>query len=272
MSLPLVWLADVLRAAGLTVLEEPGWKTAGRPVSTGGFAPKAVIWHHDASAAGISPNEPGYLSHGRPPEAPGPLCQAWVRLDGVWVAIAAGRANHAGVGDGWGVIPEDQGNTYAVGIETDHTTGEKWPTAQLDSLRRGTAAILTRLDASPMLALCGHKEYAPGRKIDPAGLDLDSERRTVAAMMNGDDVDWSDNIPLTPASAVTFKRKEEQVEVLLSWIARDARLARESAARAEAYSKAAAEKSGLTPVDLAAIDKIVDTSLAAGLDVNVTVN
>lgn len=187
MTLQLVWLADVLRAAGCHVVEAPGWKSRGRPVSTGGFAPRAVIWHHDASGVGASPNEPGYLVQGRPPSTPGPLCHAWVGLDGTWHTIAAGRANHAGLGDGWGVIPSGEGNTYAVGIETDHTTGERWPNEQLDALRVGTAAILTRLDALPGNALCGHKEYAPGRKTDPAGLNLDHERSLVETIM-GDDV------------------------------------------------------------------------------------
>jgi hypothetical protein len=113
-------------------------------------------------------------------------------MDGAWHCIAAGRANHAGVGGGWGVIPADQGNGYSVGVETDHTTGERWPDAQLQAMRVGTAAILTRLGAAPQGALCGHLEYAPGRKFDPAGLDMDAERRAVAALMDGDGMDWSD--------------------------------------------------------------------------------
>lgn len=185
---PATWLADVLRAVGVRVVETPGWKTRGRPPSTGGFVPRSVMWHHDASSPGDSPNVPAYIIAGRPAAGePGPLAQLWVDRPGVWHVLAAGRCNHAGDGQGWGIIPADLGNTYAIGVETDHTTGEAWPDAQLVSLRVGTAAILERLKASPMLALCGHKEYAPDRKTDPDGLDLDSERRKVAALMDGED-------------------------------------------------------------------------------------
>lgn len=191
----IVWLADVLRRGGVRVVEHPGWRTAGRPASTGGFSPRAVMWHHDGSDEGASPGGPGYILQGRPEQGdPGPLAQCWVALDGAWHVLAAGRCNHAGEGGPWGVIPEDLGNTYAVGVETDHTVGENWPAAQLDGLRRGTAAILARLGSKPGNALCGHKEYAPTRKVDPAGLNMDHERSVVADIMDGDDMPSADDI------------------------------------------------------------------------------
>ncbi|HEY8374681.1 MAG TPA: N-acetylmuramoyl-L-alanine amidase, partial [Pseudonocardiaceae bacterium] len=87
---------------------------------------------------------------------------------------------------GWGRIPAGAGNTYAIGVETDHTVGEAWPAAQLEGLRRGTAALLRHLGAHPSDALCGHLEYAPGRKIAPAGLDMAAERRIVAELLEED--------------------------------------------------------------------------------------
>lgn len=185
----LTWMVEVLRAAGVPVVEHPGWQSRSAP---GSFSPRAVMWHHDASAAGPSPGMPRMIAEQGNAATPPPLAHAWVATDGTWHLTAAGRANHAGTGSGWGVIPKNAGNTYAIGIETDHTTGEAWPAAQLDSLRRGTAALLKRLGASPSNALCGHREYAPGRKVDPDGLDMNAERRIVAEIMEGADMNLQD--------------------------------------------------------------------------------
>lgn len=176
MPLPLDWMADVLRGAGVPVVEYPGWRTRYR--ADGPYNPRAVMWHHDASAPGPSPSVPDFLAS---PANNGAQC--WVDTAGAWWLIAAGRMWHAGTGISWGVIPANAGNTYAIGIETDHTVNEAWPSAQLSSLRRGTAALMRRLGASPHNALVGHKEYAPGRKIDPAGLDMNVERPIVADLI-----------------------------------------------------------------------------------------
>lgn len=47
----ITWLPDVLRAAGLTVIEHDGWRTRGLSTSQR-FEPEkgGVVWHHDASA------------------------------------------------------------------------------------------------------------------------------------------------------------------------------------------------------------------------------
>ena len=179
------WLADVLRAAGVEVVEYPGWKTR---TAKGTFTPKAVMVHHDASTLGPSPYVARMIAELGNGITPPPLSQCWVDMAGVWHVLAAGRANHAGVGAGWGVIREDLGNEDSIGVETDHTVGEDWPEVQVTSLRVGEAAILRHLDADPADALAGHREYAPGRKRDPDGLDMAEERRIVAALMRGDDV------------------------------------------------------------------------------------
>ena len=182
------WLAGVLRDAGVSVVEYPGWTTRGQ--DDGPFEPRALIFHHDASAAGATPGEPDYLA-----DLSHPGAQCWVDMTGVWHLIAAGRMWHAGAGPGWGVIPADEGNTYSIGVETDHTTGEVWPPAQLDGIRRGMAAICKARGWDPATAIAGHKEYAPGRKDDPDGVDLDDFRSDVAALVahptdtrNGDDM------------------------------------------------------------------------------------
>jgi hypothetical protein len=116
--------------------------------------------------------------------------------------IAAGRANHAGTGDGWGNIPRDQGNTYAVGHEIAQTVDQKWPADQLDQVRKAEAAIMRKLKATPSKSLPAHSEYAPGRKIDVTGgshgQNMNNERATIATYMEGDDMPTAEEI----ASAV----------------------------------------------------------------------
>lgn len=188
------WLADELRAAGCSVVEFPGWKTRGRPRSVGPFTPRGVIWHHDASAKGASPGAAAFIAtQGRPAEGiPAPLSQLWVCMGcsgahpvGTWHVLAAGRANHAGIGDGFRAIGRNMGTSLALGVETDNTTGEKTPQAMLDSLNVGTAAIMKRLRSDPTAWLCGHKEYAKGRKIDPDDVDMAAARLDVKAIIDG---------------------------------------------------------------------------------------
>lgn len=168
------WLADVLRAAGCRVVEHDGWKARGLIGQS--FDPKALVWHHDASAKGASPGVPAYmLAHFQTAAA-----QLWVASDGTWHVLASGRAPHAGV-----VRPGAPSNYTSLGIETDHTVGETWPPAMLASLRVGSAAILVHLGVPASKGLHFHKSIAfpPGRKVDPAGLTLKHERGVVAALM-----------------------------------------------------------------------------------------
>lgn len=184
------WLADALRAACVPdVIEHPGWKTRGRPRSVGPFTPRGVMIHHDASAPGPSPAMARFIAQeGRPAEGiPAPLAQLWVCVGcngahavGSWHVLAAGRANHAGEGSGWGALPARLGNTLCFGIEVDHTTGEAWPDKLRRSLVLGTAALMNHMRSDAREWLTSHKEYAPGRKIDPAGLDMGEFRRDVA--------------------------------------------------------------------------------------------
>lgn len=167
-----VWLADVLRGAGLHVVEYQGWQDRGRPFPD----LRAVVWHHDASPPGDSPGVPAYMlresSQGRS------WAQLWVDRAGRWHVLGAGVAAHAGR-----VRAGMPGNGQSLGVETDHTTGERWPQQQLDGLRRGTAAILARLGQRAD-ALHFHKTVCspPGRKTDPDGLDLAAERQHVARL------------------------------------------------------------------------------------------
>lgn len=171
-------LADVLRAAGVPVIEEGDWQSRGRP---GPFEPRGLMLHHDASPSGETSSGADLMIEGRE-GLEGPLCQLWLDYDGGWHIIAAGRANHAGTGQ-WHQIPTDDGNTYTIGIETDHTTNEQWTSGQRQRGLRGLLALADWLgirDNADELAdwLCAHKEYT-SRKIDPDPLDMGDLRALI---------------------------------------------------------------------------------------------
>ena len=167
------WLARTLTDAGLTVVQCAGWEKRGRPFTD----LTSLVWHHDASPTGDSPGVPAYMLG---QQAAGKAwAQLWVDRTGAWHVLGSGVAFHAGrVRAG---MPD---NNTSLGVETDHTTGEAWPAAQIDGLRRGSAAILTRLgrDAG---SLHFHKSICdpPGRKSDPDGLDLTAERAQVRRLL-----------------------------------------------------------------------------------------
>lgn len=180
MATPVERATAALRAAGIPVIEYPGWRDRRHD---GTFTPRAVMLHHDASPIGASPNAVKTIAEGRT-GLPGPLAQFWVDYDGRWWVVGNGVCWHAGEGAGWGVIPADQGNRYSIGVETDNTTDEEEPPRMMDSLVAGTAAICHGLGIGPASGVCGHKEYAPGRKPDPDGIDMATFRNQVQNEMD----------------------------------------------------------------------------------------
>jgi hypothetical protein len=182
MAFSLTWLAEVLENAGLKVAEQPGWRTRGRG-DMGTI--RGVMCHHTAGLLnGIMPSL-GIVTNGRPDLA-GPLAQLCLGRDGTFFVVAAGRANHAGMGNWQGIT---SGNSSFIGIEAENTgltTGpqaDQWPAVQVDAYRRGVAAILKKIGANAIMC-CGHKEYAPGRKSDPS-FDMSDFRLQVAAIVAG---------------------------------------------------------------------------------------
>lgn len=173
-----LWLPKVLIEAGLEVYVEPGWEDRG----SSRFKPVGVMWHHTATGTNWSTkNLTNLLTNGRS-DLKGPLCHLQLNRDGVYIVIAAGKANHAGTGK-WKDIR--YGNTNFIGIEAANDgRGEPWPDAQIAAYRIGTAAILKHLNSSADY-LVGHKEWAPSRKIDPKGLDMAVERAEVSLIMSG---------------------------------------------------------------------------------------
>lgn len=180
MAFSLSWLPEILENAGLKVAEQPGWLTRGRgDIGT----VRGVICHHTAGPATGNMPSLGIVTNGRE-GLPGPLSQLCLGRDGTWFVVAAGRANHAGRGEWKGLTT---GNSSFIGVEAENRgrPGDAWPEVQMDSYRRGVAAILTKIGVGADMC-CGHREYAKpdGRKPDPR-FDMDDFRSDVAAIMAG---------------------------------------------------------------------------------------
>lgn len=182
MALPLVWLADVLRAAGLRVVETSGWKTRYATSGPQPASPVGVLEHHTATTASYARPAPTVqlCIDGRPDLA-GPLCHVVIGYDGVCHVIAAGRANHAGQAKASGPNPAGDGNTLYVGFEWDYQGVDQGPSPQqYDAAVRATRAVLAKL-GRPADTARGHRETSVTGKIDPGRVDMNQFRRDVAA-------------------------------------------------------------------------------------------
>lgn len=182
MGLFLLDLADVLRGAGLTVVEVPGWRTRGwRGGSTpdGGLrGVRGGLIHHTGTSTKAKGDYPSLAivrdGRGGPSPVPGPLAQLGLGRSGTWYTVAAGRANHAGAVD-----QVDYSNPEAIGVEAEHPGDTSpWPQEQYASYVTGAGALADRYG----IVWRGHKEAAvpAGRKIDPR-FDMDAFRAAVAA-------------------------------------------------------------------------------------------
>ncbi|MET7875846.1 peptidoglycan recognition protein family protein [Micromonospora profundi] len=190
------WLADVLRSAGVSVVEEGNW--LGR-VAGSSFNPIGVLWHHTAATSSAANPHPalGICINGRS-DLPGPLCHALVDYNGVFHVISGGRANHAGSSRGSGPIPAGDGNTLLVGWEIDYNgVDQRMTPAQYAASVLATAAVLRRLGRDASHAR-GHRETSTTGKIDPSFIDLDTMRADVARQLTGNpplDL-WKDDMKL----------------------------------------------------------------------------
>jgi hypothetical protein len=160
-------LADILRGAGLTVVEVDGWKTRGHGVMT---SVKGILVHHTAGAPSGDFPSLKVVRDGRP-DLEGPLSQLGLGRTGTWYVIAAGRSYHAGKTIDDLVF----GNANAIGIEAEATgvpsTNKghaSWPEVQYQSYVDGVKALQAAYGV-PTARVLGHKEAAvpAGRKPDP---------------------------------------------------------------------------------------------------------
>lgn len=182
MNFSLMWLPQVLRDAGLEVLEHAGWQTRGH----GDMGTvQGVLCHHTCGPIHGDLPDIKVLVDGRP-DLGGPLCNLGLGRSGKFYMIAAGKGWHAGTGNWLGV---KEGNSHLIGIEAENTgesTGPRadvWPAVQMDAYKRGCAAIMRHIGGTAAM-VAGHKEFAlpHGRKDDP-NFDMVAFRADVAKIM-----------------------------------------------------------------------------------------
>jgi len=168
-------ILEALRDWGLTVVEVAGWRTRG----SSSFDPHGFVAHHDV--IGPLTSCPSIIVAGRS-DLPGPLSHFWLQRNGRVHLVAAGRANHAGEG-GWNGL---SGNSSVWGCEANNlgTPADPWPAVQLNAYYRLAAACADFSGFSP-LNVCGHKEWAPTRKVDPHSINMTDFRARVTAQTKG---------------------------------------------------------------------------------------
>lgn len=168
-----LFLADLLRQWGITVVEMPGWKEWGN----GDFGKiQGVIAHH----TGANNTSPEFIA--RNPLLENMLSsQIHLSRDGVATLCGVGIAWHAGQGSypGW---PTNNANQVSIGIEAVSDGRSPWPDQQMVAYRKICAAILWYLGyPATTMHLLGHKEYAGAAqgKWDPGGIDMNRFRNEV---------------------------------------------------------------------------------------------
>jgi hypothetical protein len=168
----LIDLADVIRSAGVELVElgpdngYPEWRYRGGGGGRGYDAVVGSVVHHTASGPSWDTDRDlDYVA------LTGPVCPEYAiyyNRAGVVFLIASGRTNHAGKGS-WPGIPTDLGNRYLIGQAlANNGVGEPYPQPQIESLLRVNVALYLRYQY-PIGNLIAHYEWAPTRKIDPAG-------------------------------------------------------------------------------------------------------
>lgn len=196
-----VWLADVLRAAGLVVDEYPGWRDRGH----GDFGPTiwGVFMHHTGSEP--PSDNPAYIADH--PQL-GLCSQLHLNRKGEYTVVGAGIAYHAGAGSYPG-LPTDNANQVTIGIEAENNGTEGWTPVQYDAYVRGVAAILSHL-GQPYTHAIGHKEYAGASqgKWDPGAMDMNRARADIRALMSGGKpvAPSSQSHPVWDATFTNFKQ------------------------------------------------------------------
>lgn len=168
-------LAEVLRETGYPVVEVGDWHNHHHGALANHVG--VIVWHH---TAGPEPEETSnnypslnVVRWGRA-GLPGPLSNIGMGYDGTLYVISAGTCYHAGTG-GWNGY---SGNSTSLGIEAEDAGDGDWTDAQLDCYPR-VGAVLSQYLGEGAVANCGHKEWAPNRKIDPAGIDMGWARSQV---------------------------------------------------------------------------------------------
>ena len=172
----ITWLADVLRADGLVVVEHPSWRTYQRPRDWDWDPRFGVVHATAAPSRQTDDTQISIVRNGRP-DLPGPIANACVDRGGRWHVLSAGYCNTTLAGTAGPY--RGLGNSRALGVEAcNDNISEQWSTVQYESYARGWAAICRRLRWTPA-NLVGHREHTPGHKTDPT-FDMRAFRTRVA--------------------------------------------------------------------------------------------
>ena len=203
----ILWLPGVLRAAGLDVVEEPGWRTRGRD----DFDPFGLIAH--ATAGGLQQSNDSAVSvmiNGRVGLA-GPIGQAMIeRGTGRWRIVASGAGNHAKTG--WAGPLRGLGNRRLIGVECHHDNlRESWTPTVYQSYAIGMAAICRHMGWDPMRRIAAHKEHQPGEKSDPT-FNPDSFRALVRDHLAGQPLEDV----MTPEQYTVLANTHDRVQALVT--------------------------------------------------------
>ncbi|MFI2465929.1 peptidoglycan-binding protein [Streptomyces globisporus] len=189
-------LLKALRDEGLHVVEHRSWRTNNRN-HKGPWGPThGVMIHHTVTSGTTSSVELCYNGHSA---LPGPLCHGVIDKAGTVHLVSAGRANHAGSGDGDvlnavvmetplppGNEADTDGNRYFYGFEAVNLGDgrDPWPAEQLLAIERAAAAICRAHDWDER-SVIGHLEWQPG-KVDPRGFTMDSMRGRIGKRLGGE--------------------------------------------------------------------------------------
>ena len=170
-------VVDVLRAAGVNVVEFEGWRNRSR--SSGGFNNLMGILDHHTASQTTPANDLNYMVYGSPDA---PVSNGLLDRTGTFTIIAAGASNHGGRGGGsadgggetWvtsrGPVPPDASNSNCFGIEcANNGVGEPYPVAQQDAYIKMNRALVDAYGMVPSMDIRSHAEWTPPRKIDPRG-------------------------------------------------------------------------------------------------------
>lgn len=196
-------MVEASKRFGLTVEVVPGAETRG----SSAFNPYGFVGHHTAGAKTGDRPSLNLCVVGRS-DLDGPLCNDFLTRAGVNVIVAAGRANHAGVGGFRGLV----GNSAMWGCEAEDDGDGVWTDAQLTAYPRLVAARLWLINRDASW-YCAHRTWAPTRKVDPTGISDDWMRQKVAPLLAAGSVPTAvkdADMPLTPADGQTvFNTKVE---------------------------------------------------------------
>lgn len=207
-----------LRAEGVTVVENDGWRTHNRNHKGLWGGVNGVVIHHTAGVNSLR------LCIDGTADLPGPLCHAHLSKAGTATLVGHGRANHCGTvaqnafdamvaeasvhprPDAAEPVDGNQ-RTYGIEIENLGNVSDPYPAVQYDQAVRWAAAIC-RKHGWTAHSVVGHGELTR-RKIDPS-FSMNDFRAKVAERL-AHAASWS---PSAPAPAPAKKTVEQRIASL----------------------------------------------------------